>query len=201
MSPEVKCEHTEIVDPAILKDHPRNANRHPESQIKALAANISQFGWRHPVVVSKLSGRIVMGHGRRDAALRLECLVPVDYQDFQDEEEELAVLVSDNVIPELAEMDAELLEANRDLIDAAGFDLEIIGFDMGEEIDETDAPDLPEGDRAPFQQMVFTLHDAQVETVKKALEIVQKAGNDSHDLNKNKNGNALAWICEQYVEG
>jgi ParB-like chromosome segregation protein Spo0J len=149
----VKCEHTKLVDPAELKDHPRNANKHPKEQIRALAGNIREFGWRHPIVVSKRSGFIVMGHGRRDAALELGCRAPVDYQDFESEDEELAVLVSDNVIPELAEMDEELLKANKELIDAAGFDLEIIGFPLidvpnFQPTDESDQPSLDEKKKA-----------------------------------------------------
>ena len=126
---EICCGHEIAVDPATLKDHPKNANRHPREQIKALAGNIKQFGWRHPVVVSNQSGYIVMGHGRRDAAIELGCNVPIDYQDFDNEDEELAVLVADNVIPELSTMDDELLKANKELLEAAGFDLEIIGFE------------------------------------------------------------------------
>ena len=135
---DIKCEHTKAVDPSTLKSHPKNANKHPANQITALAGNIKEFGWRHPIVVSKLSGFIVMGHGRRDAAIELGCNAPVDYQDFASEDEELAVLVSDNVIPELAEMDEELLKANKDLIEAAGFDLEILGFEVDDSIDKTD---------------------------------------------------------------
>jgi ParB-like chromosome segregation protein Spo0J len=77
-----------------------------------------------------------MGHGRRDAALELGCDAPVDYQDFESEDEELAVLVADNVIPELADMDDEILRANRELIEAAGFDLEIIGFPIDGEAND-----------------------------------------------------------------
>jgi len=100
------------------------------------------------VVVSKLSGCIVMGHGRRDAALDLGCKAPVDYQDFDSVDQELAVLVADNVIPELAEMDDVLLAANKDLIEAAGFDLEMIGF-LDEDLDpDTDIDAQPRIDQA-----------------------------------------------------
>lgn len=125
----IYCRYKAAVDPTTLKDHPQNANRHPREQIKALAGNIKEFGWRHPVVVSNQSGCIVMGHGRRDAAIELGCNVPVEYQDFDNEDKELAVLVADNVIPELSMMDDELLKANKELLEAAGFDLEIIGFE------------------------------------------------------------------------
>jgi len=135
---DVYCKHSKMVDPTDLVDHPRNGNRHPKQQIEALAGNIKEFGWRHPVIVSNLSGVIVMGHCRRDAALELGCQAPVDYQDFSSEEEELAVLVADNIIPELAEMDDEILMANKELIEAAGFDLLIVGIDLDGPIENED---------------------------------------------------------------
>ena len=57
---------------------------------------------------------------------------------------------------------------------------------------------LPDGDRAPFQQMTFTLHDEQAETVKRALRAAQAAGPFGETGNENSNGNALARICEAY---
>lgn len=55
---------------------------------------------------------------------------------------------------------------------------------------------LPD-DRQPFQEITFILHDNQIEIVKNALAIAKK--NDFSDSpNKNSNGNALAFICEQY---
>jgi len=59
---------------------------------------------------------------------------------------------------------------------------------------------LPEGERAPFQQMTFTLHDEQVEVVKNALTIAKSMGAFVDSPNKNSNGNALARICEMFVE-
>ncbi len=57
---------------------------------------------------------------------------------------------------------------------------------------------LPEGERAPFQQMTFTLHDSQVEQVKTAVSIAAKMG--AYDSpNENGNGNALARICETFT--
>jgi ParB family chromosome partitioning protein len=57
---------------------------------------------------------------------------------------------------------------------------------------------LPEGDRAPFQQMTFTLSDEQAEAVKRALRAAQDVGPFVGTGNENSNGNALARICEAY---
>ena len=60
---------------------------------------------------------------------------------------------------------------------------------------------LPTEDRAPFQQMTFTLHDTQVETVKEALGAAKSLGDFGDTGNENSNGNALARICEVFLGG
>jgi hypothetical protein len=57
----------------------------------------------------------------------------------------------------------------------------------------------PQEDRAPFQQMTFTLHDTQAEQVKRAIAAAGKLGDFTDSPNQNSNGNALAFICETFV--
>jgi hypothetical protein len=57
---------------------------------------------------------------------------------------------------------------------------------------------LPDGERAPFQQMTFTLHDDQAESVKEAMQLAKSFGGFDSE-NENSNGNALARICETYL--
>jgi hypothetical protein len=59
---------------------------------------------------------------------------------------------------------------------------------------------LPDEDRAPFQQMTFTMHDTQAETVKGALAAAKAMGAFIDSQNENSNGNALARICEMFLE-
>lgn len=42
-------------------------------------------------------------------------------------------------------------------------------------VDGIDAPELRDGDRAPFQQMTFTLHDEQVEEINAAISKAKEA--------------------------
>ena len=58
---------------------------------------------------------------------------------------------------------------------------------------------LPDEDRAPFQQITFTLHDTQVEIVKSALSIAGKLSNFEDSPNENGNGNSLSFICEAFI--
>jgi hypothetical protein len=60
-------------------------------------------------------------------------------------------------------------------------------------------PPLPDGDKAPFQQMTFTLHDEQAEQVAHALEVAKKMGAFVDSPNENGNGNALSRVCEIFL--
>lgn len=175
---KIECEHSEVVDPLTLVDHPRNPHKHPKNQIKALALNIQQFGWRHPIVVSKLTGHIVAGHGRKLAAIELGCKAPVDLQHFASENDELAVLIADNMIPELAEMDAQLLAANRELLEVAGFDLVILGVsDSSDMMEHSDIPDIQIDEKILLEKItVFAETSIKSEVVKIIREVLVKFG-------------------------
>lgn len=125
----VYCAFDELADIGSLKPHPRNPNRHPESQIALLAKIIKAQGWRAPITVSNRSGYIVRGHGRLLAAQLLGVKqVPVDRQDYASDEEELADLIADNRIAELAEMDSTMLKDVLEELDTGAFDMELTGF-------------------------------------------------------------------------
>lgn len=122
----VYCAHDKILPVSDVKPNPKNPNQHPEEQIKLLAKIITTQGWRAPVTVSTLSGLVVRGHGRLMAAkfAGLE-FVPVDLQHYDSMDAELADLLADNKIAELAEIDNNLLA---DVF--ADIDLDAIGIDI-----------------------------------------------------------------------
>lgn len=127
---EVWCAYDKLVKVEELIPHPKNPNTHPQNQIKILAQNIRYHGWRHPIVVSKLSGYIVAGHGRLEAARELGAsIVPVEYQDFATEDNELAVLVGDNRLAELSSLDLNGLQDIIDGFKASDFDTILAGFE------------------------------------------------------------------------
>ena len=131
--PEINCSYDELRASITLQPHPRNPNTHSDEQIKLLAKIIQHQGWRNPVVVSKLSGFIVAGHGRLKAAELLGLdEVPVDLQEFKTEADELAHLVADNRIAELAEINrAELADLIVEL-DNGAYDMEMTGFEVAD---------------------------------------------------------------------
>lgn len=106
---QIHCAFDKIVSVGELKPNPKNPNKHPADQVELLAKVIEKQGWRQPIKVSKRSGYIVSGHGRYEAAVLLDCFVPIDLQDYPSDEDELADLLADNRIAEMAEMDNKLL--------------------------------------------------------------------------------------------
>ena len=71
----------------------------------------------------------------------------------------------------------------------------------GAEIDPIEPPALSDAPKPEFQQMTFTLHDTQAETVKSAMERAKAAGASESDVNENSNGNALAYIAAHFLNG
>jgi DNA repair photolyase len=134
---KINCAYTELVDIESIKLNPKNPNKHPKEQIELLAKFIEQNGWRHPIIISKRSGYVVCGEGRYWAAKHNGYTqVPVDYQDFEDEEQEMAVLIQDNKIQEFSEWDIEKL-ANEFSVE----DLKEFGFESKEIRNIMDAKD------------------------------------------------------------
>lgn len=142
---QVNCLYDKLVPISELKPHPKNRNAHPQDQIERLAKILKYQGWRYPIKVSKRSGYITSGHGRLAAALlNAWDTVPVNYQDYESEEQEYADLQADNAIASWAELD--LSGINTDLSTLGpDFDLDLLGikafslnpeFDPGTEDDQ-----------------------------------------------------------------
>lgn len=125
---KIYCKYDELVDPTTLKDHPKNRNKHGQDQIERLAKLYEFHGVRHPIIVSKESGYIVAGHGRKLAAQMAGInLFPVTFQSFASEEAEYAFIQSDNAIAAWAELD--LAAINQDLSNLGpDFDIDMLGI-------------------------------------------------------------------------
>jgi ParB-like chromosome segregation protein Spo0J len=125
----INCAHDALVSINELKPNPKNPNKHSQDQIERLAKIIAYQGQRSPVVVSNQTGFIVVGHGRMAAMKYLGWeKVAVNFQDFENEEQEYAHLVADNSIAEWAELD--LSKINIDMIDLGpDFDIDLLGIE------------------------------------------------------------------------
>jgi hypothetical protein len=125
---KVRCLYDKLVPIEELKAHPQNRNKHSDSQIQRLARIIEYQGWRYPLKVSRLSGCITAGHGRLLAAKANGwSQVPVNYQDYDSEEQEYADVQADNAIASWAELDLSAI--NTDIGDLGpDFDIDMLGL-------------------------------------------------------------------------
>lgn len=125
---KIQCLHDHLIPISELKFHPKNRNHHPDDQIKRLAEILKYQGWRYPVKVSKRSGFVTSGHGRIEAArLNGWDQVPVNFQDYENDDQEYADLVADNSVALWAELD--LSGINADLGDLGpDFDIDMLGL-------------------------------------------------------------------------
>jgi len=188
-----------------LVPYARNARTHSDEQIGQIAASIKEWGWTTPVLVDE-SGSIIAGHGRTLAAQRLKMTeVPVMVARGWSEAKKRAYVLADNKLALNAGWDNEMLMLELGEIGDLGFDLDLTGF-TAEEIGALDGvqeldgmPELPTGDKEPFQQMTFTLHDTQAEQVGAAMDVAKRMGQFIDSPNENGNGNALARICETFL--
>lgn len=122
-----------------VKPYEKNPRRN-DSAVDAVAASISEFGWKQPIVVDK-DGIIIAGHTRYKAAKKLRMKdVPVVVADDLTEEQVKAYRLADNKTGELAGWDFSALE--EELADIAEIDMSDYGFDVLDDPDEADkAPD------------------------------------------------------------
>lgn len=200
--PNIKVEKRKVAD---LIPFARNSRTHSDEQIAQIAASIREFGWTNPILIDG-KNTIIAGHGRLAAARKLDLAeVPAIVLDHLDEAQKRALVIADNKLALNAGWDFETLENEIRGLDSEGFDLSLLGFDHAElekmlaDVEPIGLPALADGDREPFQQMTFTLHDEQAEQVKAAIESAKAMGPFVDSPNENSNGNALARICETFL--
>lgn len=125
---KIHCKYDSLVDPTQLKPHPKNRNKHGQDQVERLAKLYEYHGIRHPIIVSKLSGYIAAGHGRRLSAILSGVKeFPVVYQDFESNDSEYAFLQADNGIATWSELDMSGI--NQDIVDLGPeFNIDMLGI-------------------------------------------------------------------------
>ena len=183
----------------------RNPRQIKDKQAKLLAESFNDFGQVETIAISA-NGDIYNGHQRLSVlagkyGMDYEVDVRVSSRDLTEKERErLTVYLHRGAT---GEWDFDEL-ANWDMSDLLtwGFEESDFPFDVAPATDGEwgDALNkLPDEDRAPFQQITFTLHDTQVEIVKSALSIASKLSNFEDSPNENGNGNSLSFICEAFI--
>lgn len=189
-----------------LIEYARNPRKNDHA-VDKVAAAIREFGFRVPVL-AKSDKTVVDGHLRLKAAKKLGLeTVPVMLCDDMTDAQIKAFRISVNRVAEFAEWDDEMLRVEFAELEGLGFDLELTGFGLDEvkalDFDddaETEMPALADGDKEPYQQKTFTLHDEQAAIVDDAVTLARTNPLADTGLNENSNGNALALICQQWLE-
>ncbi len=139
--PKIHCRYDTLLDVACLTPHPANPARHPDKQVELLATIMRTHGIRHCISVSKRSGFVVSGHCRMMAAKKLGLKTfPVTYQEFRDENEELAVLVADNQIAELATVDGSRMGDILVELDRVDYPLQLTALTEEQIVDYVEGP-------------------------------------------------------------
>lgn len=190
-----------------LIPYARNSRTHSDEQVSKIAASIKEFGFLNPVIVDGENG-IIAGHGRIMAAQKLGMeTVPTIEASHLTDAQRRAYIIADNRIQLDGGWDEEMLRVEFEELADIGFDLALTGFELGEIAalrfdDECEAgmPDLASGDKEPYQQKTFTLHDEQAAIVDDAVTLARTSPLADTGLNENSNGNALALICQQWLE-
>lgn len=199
-----KNEYSSSVPIDDLIPYVNNSRTHSDEQVAQVAASINEFGFTNPVLIDE-SGSIIAGHGRVQAAKKLKMdSVPCITLSGLTEAQKKAYVIADNQLALNAGWDLDTLRLEVENLDELNFDLDLLGFDsdvLEKLLDiECELPDLPDGDRDPFQQKTFTLHDEQAQDVDDAVTLARTNPTADTGINENSNGNALALICKQWLE-
>ena len=185
-----------------LKPAPYNPRTSTKKQEKKLQESLTKFGVVEPIIFNKQTGYIVGGHFRVRELKKLgykevECVI-VDLS--EEDEKELNIRLNANT----GEWDWDTLANEWDVEELCEWGLDIPNFDgvgLSDEFGEDFS--LPDGDKAPFQQMTFTLADEQAEQIKNAISDIKQTDEYKYAEtmgNENSNGNALYLIVMQWAE-
>lgn len=110
---KMQSKFDKMLEPRGLKDHPQNPMVHSDEQVLTLAKMMTADGIRYPITVSNQSGFITAGHCRKAAALMLGLTkYPVIFHDYESWEQEVAIVMSDNKVAELADWDGQIVAEN-----------------------------------------------------------------------------------------
>jgi len=180
-------------NPRIIKDY----------KFDKLVKSIKEFPEMlklRPIVVD--SNMTVLGGNMRLKACAAAGLKEVDIiiADQLTDQQKSEFIIKDNV--GFGEWDWDVLGNEWNTQQLEDWGLEVIGFDVDED-DLSDSFSLPDGDKAPFQQMTFTLADEQAEQIKNAIADIKQTEEYKYVEtmgNENSNGNALYLIIMQWVE-
>jgi site-specific DNA-methyltransferase (adenine-specific) len=127
---------------------PKNARKHSQRNLDAIAASLEKFGQRKPIVVHR--GVVLAGNGTLEAAKSLGWteIEIAEVPDDWDDDTAKAYALADNRTAELAEWDESALAKQLLELQDADWDISELGFDVPDiaetrEVDEDEIPEPP----------------------------------------------------------
>jgi hypothetical protein len=186
-----------------IKPNPNNPRLIKDDKFHKLVESIKSFPKMleiRPIVVN--NDMIVLGGNMRLKACKEAGLkqVPIIRADDLTEDQQREFIIKDNV--GFGEWDWEMIANEWDAEQIEEWGLDVPGFDLDADKLGEDFT-LPDGDKAPFQQMTFTLADEQAEQIKNAISDIKQTEEYKYAEtmgNENSNGNALYLIVMQWAE-
>jgi len=190
-----------------VKGNPNNPRIIKNDKFKKLVKSIQEFPEMlklRPIVVDE--DMIVLGGNMRlkaskDAGLKE---VWIEVAEGLTEEQKKEFIVKDNV--GFGEWEWDMLGNEWDSVQLADWGLDVWQNEDDVNLNEIETEDvfsLPDGEKAPFQQMTINLADEQVIKIKEAIQDIKYTEEYKYVEtfgNENSNGNALYLIIMQWVE-
>ena len=185
-----------------VKGNPNNPRIIKNDKFKKLVKSIQEFPEMlklRPIVVDE--DFMVLGGNMRLKASKEAGLkeVWIEVAEGLTEEQKKEFIVKDNV--GFGEWEWDMLANEWDSVELAEWGLDV--WQNEDDIETSDVFSLPDGDKAPFQQMTFTLADQQAEQIKNTIADIKKTEEYKYCEtmgNENGNGNALYLIVSQWQE-
>lgn len=140
------------INPEKVIPYQMNAKQHTEKQIKNIVNSIRRFGWQQDTVITS-DNVLVIGHGRRLAAMKIGCEMPYHVIDKTADEltdEDIRELrIADNQTNAETGLDFDVLNVEVADLDFDGFDFDFGTVEIGGGVDECDiiedeAPEIQE---------------------------------------------------------
>jgi len=192
-----------------LKPNPSNPRLIKDDKFKKLCKSLQEFPEmmekRPMVCVTDTDGKIYPLGGN----MRLRALQHLNFKEIPDnwvmladewsEEKRREFTIKDNV--GFGEWDWEELANSWDSEQLSDWGVDVPNWETDEGYGTEFS--LPDGDKAPFQQMTFTLADEQAEQIKNAIADIKQTEEYKYAEtmgNENSNGNALYLIVMQWAE-
>lgn len=189
---------TQQIPTTQIKPNDQNPRTIKDVSFRKLVESIKQFPEManvRPIILNK-ENTILGGNMRFRAMVEAGWqTVPAIYVDWS-EEKQREFIIKDNVSG--GEWDWDLLANEWDAEKLLEWGLEIPPEYTLHPDQLADSFQLPDGEKSPFEQITFTLATQQADSVRTAIQQAKNLNMETYD-NENGNGNALYWICKQWL--